>query len=133
MATETNLTNLVINELTRAQYDAAKSAGTINDDEIYLITDETGLTYDEELSTTSENAVQNKVIKAAIDGIKYAGASTAGGAATSANKVVNKIIVKLNGGTTEGTNMFTFDGSAAKTIDLTPDKLGVSSTIIREW
>lgn len=32
--------------------------------------------------------------------------------------------VQLNGGTTEGTNQFTYDGSAAKTINVTPAKIG---------
>ena len=57
----------------------------------------------------------------------YAGSSSVGGAATSANKVNSNLVIKLNGGTTEGTNMFTFNGSGAKTIDLTPSTLGLSS------
>ena len=57
----------------------------------------------------------------------YAGSSTAGGAATSANKVNQSLKVQLNGGTTEGTDLFTFNGSAAKTINLTPDSLGLSA------
>ena len=58
----------------------------------------------------------------------YAGSSSAGGAATSANKVNSSMIVKLNGGTTEGTNMFTFDGSAAKTINITPSAIGAAGS-----
>ena len=58
---------------------------------------------------------------------KYAGSSSAGGAATSANKVNKNLVIKLNGGATEGTNLFTFNGSAAKTIDLTPAALGLSA------
>ena len=57
----------------------------------------------------------------------YAGSSSAGGAATSANKVNQNLIVKLNGGTAEGTNLFTFNGSAAKTIDITPDGIGAAN------
>ena len=34
------------------------------------------------------------------------------------------IKVQLNGGTTEGTNQFTYDGSAAKTINVTPANIG---------
>ena len=59
---------------------------------------------------------------------KYAGSSSAGGAATSANKVNTNLVVKLNGGTTEGTNLFTFNGSAAKTIDITPSAIGAAPT-----
>lgn len=54
----------------------------------------------------------------------YAGSSSAGGAATSANKVNKSMTVKLNGGTTEGTNQFTFDGSAAKSVNVTPSAIG---------
>ena len=58
----------------------------------------------------------------------YAGSSSAGGAATSANKVNSNLVIKINGGTTEGTNMFTFDGSAAKTINLTAANLGAPAS-----
>ena len=56
---------------------------------------------------------------------KYAASSSVGGAA---NKVANKITVKLNSGTTEGTNLFTFDGSAAKSINITPSAIGASAS-----
>lgn len=58
----------------------------------------------------------------------YAGSSSAGGAATSANKVNKSMTVKLNGGTTEGTNQFTFDGSAAKSVDITPSGIGAAAS-----
>lgn len=58
----------------------------------------------------------------------YAGSSSAGGAATSANKVNSSLTVKLNSGTTEGTNMFTFNGSAAKSIDITPSAIGAAAS-----
>lgn len=57
----------------------------------------------------------------------YAGSSSAGGAATSANKVNTNIIIKLNGGATEGTDLFTFNGSTAKTINITPSAIGAAS------
>lgn len=59
------------------------------------------------------------------DTTKYAASSSVGGAA---NKVANKITVKLNSGSTEGNNLFTFDGSAAKTIDITPSAIGASAS-----
>lgn len=40
----------------------------------------------------------------------------------------NAIVVKLNGGTTEGTNMFTFNGTAAKSINITPAAIGAAAT-----
>ena len=57
----------------------------------------------------------------------YAGSSSAGGSATSAVKVNNSLIVKLNSGSTEGTNMFTFNGSTAKTINITPSSIGAAA------
>ena len=48
------------------------------------------------------------------------------GNAGSANKVNNSIKIQLNGGTTEGTNQFTFDGSAAKSINITPSAIGAA-------
>lgn len=57
----------------------------------------------------------------------YAGSSSAGGAATSANKVNTNLAIKLNGGTTEGTNLFTFNGSAAKTVNITPSSIGAAA------
>ena len=54
----------------------------------------------------------------------YAGSSSAGGAA---NSVKTSLVVKLNGGATEGTNMFTFNGSAAKTVNITPATIGAAA------
>lgn len=58
----------------------------------------------------------------------YAGSSSVGGAATSANKVNQSLVVKLNDGTTEGTNLFTFNGSAAKSVNITPSAIGASAS-----
>ena len=55
----------------------------------------------------------------------YAGSSSAGGAAKS---VANSIAIKLNGGGTEGTNLFTFNGSAAKSINITPSGIGAATS-----
>ena len=59
------------------------------------------------------------------DTTTYAGSTTKGGAA---NSVAKSLTVKLNGGTTEGTNQFTFNGSAAKTVNITPSAIGASAT-----
>lgn len=48
----------------------------------------------------------------------YAGSSSVGGSATSANKVNNSLALKFDTGTTEGTSLYTFDGSKAKTLDI---------------
>lgn len=55
------------------------------------------------------------------DSTKYAGSATQGGAA---NSVANALTVKLNSGTAEGTTMFTFNGSAAKTVNVTAGGVG---------
>jgi len=55
----------------------------------------------------------------------YAGSSSAGGAA---NSVKTNLIIKLNNGSTEGTNLFTFNGSTAKTINITPSAIGAAAS-----
>ena len=59
------------------------------------------------------------------DSTKYAGSATQGGAA---NSVANSITVQLNSGTKEGTDKFTFNGEAAKTINITPSAIGASAS-----
>ena len=46
------------------------------------------------------------------------GALASGGTAVNASKVANSFIFKVAGGSTEGTNLYTFNGSAAKTINV---------------
>ena len=46
------------------------------------------------------------------------GALASGGTAVNASKVANSFIFKVAGGSTEGTNLYTFNGSAAKTINI---------------
>lgn len=57
----------------------------------------------------------------------YASSSSAGGAADSANKVNQNLAIKLNGGATEGTDLFTFNGSATKTVNITPSAIGAAA------
>jgi len=52
-----------------------------------------------------------------LDNSTYAGSSSAGGAA---NSVAKSLVLKINGGTTEGTSLYTFNGSAAKTLNIKP-------------
>ena len=56
---------------------------------------------------------------------KYAGSATQGGAA---NSVANSLTIQLNGGTTADTNKFVFNGSGAKTVNITPAAIGASDT-----
>lgn len=60
---------------------------------------------------------------------KYAASESIGGSATSAEKVNKSLTIQLNGGTTEGTNKFTFDGSSAKTINVAPASHSHSSYV----
>ncbi len=50
------------------------------------------------------------------------------GNAGSANKVNQALTVKLNSGTTEGTDMFTFDGSTTKSVNITPSAVGAAAS-----
>lgn len=115
-----------------------------------------GISYsvDDDLSDTSTNPVQNKVVTEAmfalafetseqIDSLveamgnkanadhthsnyadaththKYAGSSSVGGAATSANKVNKSLSISLN-----GTSAGTFNGSSAVSVNITPSAIG---------
>ena len=60
----------------------------------------------------------------------YAASSSAGGAATSADKVNSSLTVQLNGGSTEGINKYTFDGSDAKSINITPESIGAQAKAV---
>lgn len=64
-----NLDSLVINKVESQEvYEWMKANNKINEDELYLTPDASGsITVDSELSATSTNPVQNKVIKSALD------------------------------------------------------------------
>jgi len=49
------------------------------------------------------------------------------GTASEASKVTNALIIQLNGGTTEGTSQFTYDGSANKNINITRSSIGLGA------
>lgn len=80
---------------------------------------------DTSLSATSTNPVQNKAVKDALDSKSdsdhthnYAGASSPGGAATSANKLATARTIKLTGAVN---GQATFDGSQNITINVEGD------------
>jgi hypothetical protein len=53
-----------------------------------------------------------------------------------AGKVTNTLKIQLNGGTTEGTNQFSYNGSAAKNINITKSSVGlgnVENTALSTW
>ena len=65
------------------------------------------------------------IFKPDLDGHthKYAGSSTVGGAATSANKVNKALTIQAN-----GTSLGSFNGSAAKTFNITPSNIGAATS-----
>lgn len=80
-------------------------------------------------------ANQGKVLKGLIDGKaasghthNYAGSSSSGGAATSANKVNAALTINLN-----GTSQGAWDGSSAKSISITAASVGATSVTISRW
>lgn len=48
----------------------------------------------------------------------------------SISEVTDKqnLVIRLNGGTTEGTNQFTYNGTAAKTLSITPNSIGAAAS-----
>lgn len=68
--------------------------------------------------------------------LKFTGAATAtydGSGAVTVNIPTSgttdaSLTLQMNGGTTEGTNKFTFNGSAAKTINITPALIGAATS-----
>ena len=58
----------------------------------------------------------------------YAGSSSAGGSATSAEKLNNSLTIKLN-----GTSQGAWNGSSAKTVDITAASVGATSVTLRRW
>lgn len=54
--------------------------------------------------------------------------STGSGVEWADNKVANTLTVKLNSGTSEGSTMFTFDGSSAKSVNITPTAIGAAAS-----
>lgn len=91
-----------------------------------VFTDESLATLIDETKSYVDSAVSTKANSSHTH--NYADSSSAGGAATSANKVNSSLIVKLNGGSTEGTNLFTFNGSAAKSVNITPSAIGAAAS-----
>ena len=71
---------------------------------------------DSSLSADSTNPVQNKVVKAALDGKAASGHTH------------QNLTIKLNSGTTEGTNQFTYNGGTAKSVNITASSIGAATS-----
>lgn len=74
----------------------------------------------------SSLSVNHAATAGTADEATHAGSADTATTATTANKTQAAITIKLNGGTTEGTNQFVFDGSTAKTINITPAGIGAA-------
>lgn len=66
-----------------------------------------------------------KVTLTASDGTKQ---SITVNKVEQAASVGSSLIIKLNGGTTEGSSQFTFDGSAGKQVNITPSNIGAATS-----
>ena len=86
--------------------------------EVTISSTDTNTTY----ALSGEDA---KVTLTASDGTKQ---SVTVNNVASANKVANSLKIQLNGGTTEDSNQFTFDGNAGKQVNITPANIGAATS-----
>ena len=130
------MSNITIKDALSATMRATKNyvdktiASNISDlvDTSTMITELNKKANNTDLSTVATSGSYNDLTNKPSIPTTYAGSSSAGGAATSANKVNQSIKIQLNGGTTEGTNQFTFDGSGAKTINITAASINAAAS-----
>lgn len=69
-------------------------------------------------STSAANFDGTANITPGVSGILPIANGGTGNTTNTAAKVANSFILKISSGTTEGTNLYTFNGSAAKTLDI---------------
>lgn len=83
----------------------------------------TGTTY-----SVSQNTNKNKFTFTSSSGASTEIEINNVASAESAKKVANSLTIQLNSGTTENTNQFTYNGSVAKTINITASKVGAAAS-----
>lgn len=98
-------------------------ASSINLSDLGITATATELNYMDGVTSSVQSQLNGKASTSHTH--NYAGSSSAGGAA---NSVKTSLVVKLNSGTTEGTNMFTFNGATAKTVNITPSSIGAAAS-----
>lgn len=60
---------------------------------------------------------------------KYAASNAIGGPAKSADKVNKPLVLQINGGSSEGSTQFTFDGSAERIVNISPKTIGAEPAV----
>lgn len=105
--------------------DAGKQAAFLRGDGTWAFPIDTNTTYvfangtDGSFTVTPRNGEPQKVL---------IGKPATAGTADNATQVKNSLIVTLNSGSNEGTTKFTFNGSAQKTVNITPGSIGAATS-----
>jgi len=105
--------------------DAGEQAAFLRGDGTWAFPTDTNTTYvfangtDGSFTVTPRNGEPQKVL---------IGKPATAGTADNATQVKNSLIVTLNSGSNEGTTKFTFNGSAQKTVNITPGGIGAATS-----
>lgn len=105
--------------------DAGEQAAFLRGDGTWAFPTDTNTTYvfangtDGSFTVTPRNGEPQKVL---------IGKPATAGTADNATQVKNSLIVTLNSGSNEGTTKFTFNGSAQKTVHITPGSIGAATS-----
>lgn len=105
--------------------DAGKQSAFLRGDGTWAFPTDTNTTYvfangtDGSFTVTPRNGEPQKVL---------IGKPATAGTADNATQVKNSLIVTLNSGSNEGTTKFTFNGSAQKTVNITPGSIGAATS-----